>query len=80
VSGSGISWVIFCISLQTDNHAIAPPLGFFTGWMPFLLPNQQRLSTEGTIYEQQCTKYFVTIFVSGDCSTAAGSRAQGNKL
>jgi len=34
-----------CISLQTDNHAIAPPLSFFTGRMPFLPPNQQRLST-----------------------------------
>jgi len=37
-----------CISLQTDNHASTPPLQFFTGRMPFLLPNQQRQSTEGT--------------------------------
>jgi len=36
-----------CISLQTDNHASNPPLKFFTGWMPFLLPNQQRQSSEG---------------------------------
>jgi len=38
-----------CTSLQTDNHASTPPLSFlkfFTGWMPFLLPNQQRQSTE----------------------------------
>jgi len=35
-----------CTSLQTDNHARTPQL-FFTGWMPFLLPNQQRQSTEG---------------------------------
>ena len=35
------------ISLQTDNHASTPPL-FFTGRMPFLPPNQQRQSTEGT--------------------------------
>ena len=35
-------------SLQTDNHASTPPLSFFTGRMPFLLPNQQRQSTEGT--------------------------------
>ena len=27
-----------CIALQTDNHASTQ---FFTGWMPFLLPNQQ---------------------------------------
>jgi len=37
-----------CISLQTDNHASTPPLKFFTGQMPFLSPNQQRQSTEGT--------------------------------
>ena len=36
-----------CTSLQTDNHASTPPLGFFTGWMPFLPPNQQCQSTEG---------------------------------
>jgi len=35
-----------CSSLQTDNHASTPPLEFFTGRMPFLLPNQQRQSTE----------------------------------
>ena len=47
VSGSGISWAI-CILLQTDNHASTQPLNFFTGWMPFLPPNQQRQSTEGS--------------------------------
>ena len=36
-------------SLQTDNHASTPPLKFSTGRMPFLPPNQQRQSTEGTI-------------------------------
>jgi len=36
-----------CTSLQTDNHASTPPLSFFTGRMPFLLPNQQLQSTEG---------------------------------
>ena len=38
-----------CTSLQTDNHASTPPLQFFTGRMPFLPPNQQCQSTEGTI-------------------------------
>ena len=38
-----------CTLLQTDNHASTPPLKFFTGRMPFLLPNQQRQSTEGQI-------------------------------
>ena len=37
-----------CTMLQTENHASTPPLKFFTGWMPFLPPNQQRQSTEGT--------------------------------
>jgi len=36
-----------CISLQTDNHASTSLLSFFTGRMPFLLPNQQLQSTEG---------------------------------
>jgi len=36
-----------CTSLQTDNHA-STPLLFFTGRMPFLPPNQQHQSTEGT--------------------------------
>ena len=36
-----------CTLLQTNNHASNPPLSFFTGWMPFLPPNQQRQSTEG---------------------------------
>jgi len=37
-----------CTSLRTNNHASTPPLSFFTGRMPFLPPNQQRQSTEGT--------------------------------
>jgi len=31
------------------NHASTPPLSLFTGWMPFLPPNQQRQSTEGDV-------------------------------
>jgi len=38
-----------CISLQTDNHASTLPLSFLQAGVPFLLPNQQRQSTEGTI-------------------------------
>jgi len=42
-----ISWATcVCTPLQTDNHASTPPL-VFTGRMPFLVPNQQRQSTEG---------------------------------
>jgi len=37
-----------CTSLQTDNHTSTPTTQFFTGQMPFLPPNQQRQSTEGS--------------------------------
>ena len=37
-----------CTLLQTDNHASTSPLKFFTGQMPFLPPNQQHQSTEGS--------------------------------
>jgi len=50
-----------CTSLQTDNHASTPPLSFFTGRMPFLLPNQQRQSTEGTIIQLVNRSKFVTV-------------------
>ena len=43
-----------CTSLQTDNHASTPRAAqFFTGRMPFLLPNQQRQSTEGKQKQKQ---------------------------
>ena len=49
VSGSGISWAICkhapCSRQLTHQH---PTTQFFTGQMPFLPPNQQRQSTEGT--------------------------------
>ena len=46
VSGSGITWAI-CKSASRSRQ-ITPPLKFFTDRMPFLPPNQQRQSTEGT--------------------------------
>jgi len=42
-----LGYMQLCTSHQTDNHASTPPL-IFTGRMPFLPPNQQRQSTEGT--------------------------------
>jgi len=39
-----------CILLQTDNNVSTTPLSF-TGWMPFLQPNQQRQSTEGKAFK-----------------------------
>ena len=50
VSGSGISWAI-CKSAPRSRQITTPAPHhsvFFTGRMPFLSPNQQRQSTEGT--------------------------------
>jgi len=52
-----------CISLQTDNHASTPPLKFFTGRMPFLPPNQQRQSTEGSGQWTFTGKYIYTVWL-----------------
>ena len=45
VSGSGFSWAICSrqITMPEPHHSV-----FFTGRMPFLPPNQQHQSTEGT--------------------------------
>ena len=52
-----LGYMQVCISLQTDNHTSSPPLlCFFTGRMPFLPPNQQRQSTEGTLVQKQQIK------------------------
>jgi len=50
VSGSGISWAI-CKSAPRSRQITTPQITtqFFTGRMPFLPPNQQRQSTEGTV-------------------------------
>jgi len=49
VSGSGISWAR-CKSAPCSRQTTtpAPHYSVFTGRMPFLPPNQQRQSTEGT--------------------------------
>jgi len=49
VSGNGIGWAI-CKSAPRSRQITTPAphySSFFTGRMPFLLPNQQRQSTEG---------------------------------
>ena len=46
VGGSGICWANAPHPRQPRQHPITQ---FFTGRMPFLLPNQQRQSTEGTL-------------------------------
>jgi len=46
-----------CTLLQTDNHASTTPLKFFTGRTPFLPPNQQRQSTEGSNNNDRLTAF-----------------------
>jgi len=49
VNGSGISWAYANLHLDPDRLPCQyPTTQFFTGRMPFLLPNQQLQSTEGT--------------------------------
>jgi len=47
-----------CTALQTNSHSSSQPLTFFTGWMPFLPPSQQRQSTEGNYYYTRLTATF----------------------
>jgi len=49
VSGSGICWAICKSAPHPRPPRQHPTTQFFTGRMPFLLPNQQRQSTEGCI-------------------------------
>ena len=51
VSGSGISWAI-CKSAPRSRQITtpAPYHSVFTGWMPFLPPNQQHQSNEGKTF------------------------------
>ena len=51
-----------CTSLQTDNHTSTPPLKCFTGRMPFLPPNQQCQSTEGTEYIKSILNTYVIYY------------------
>jgi len=47
---SGDNWTTGAIShakLQSNHHHQQTNIPFFTGWMPFLLPNQQCQSTKG---------------------------------
>jgi len=58
---------IICTLLQTDNHAITSTLNSFTGWILFLMPNQQCQSTEGN--SLQCIRLLVIEFVHQQCNS-----------
>jgi len=48
-----------CTSLKTDNHTSTHHSSFFTGWMPFLPPNQQRQSNEGLSASQHASYHII---------------------
>ena len=56
-----------CTSLQTDNHASTPTTQVFTGRMPFLTPNQQCQSTEGSEQIQDSVKYKFLCHIQSWC-------------
>ena len=51
---SGISWDICKSAPRSRQITMHPTAQFFTGQMPFLLPNQQRQSTEGKALKAVC--------------------------
>jgi len=62
--GSGISWTI-CKQSAPRSRQITTPTrhhSIFTGWMLFLMPNQQSQSTEGTFILQKDRKYIHHIY------------------
>jgi len=63
VSGSGISWAV-CKPAPRTRQITMPesPTQFFIGRMPFLPPNQQRQSTEGSIMLNVINMLHITVF------------------
>jgi len=63
MGGSDISWImcrpfaLHCVQITTP----APHHAIFKGWMLFLLPNQQRQSTEGKQYHHQTSLYLSSL-------------------
>ena len=54
VSDSGISWAVCKSATRYRQPRQHPNTQFFTGWMPFLPPNQQHQSTEGSSRVSSC--------------------------
>ena len=52
VSGSGICWAVCKSAPHSRQPRQHPTTHFFTGRMPFLPPNKQRQSTEGTLMNE----------------------------
>jgi len=59
ISGSGIGWAIYKSAPRSRRITTpAPHHSVFTGRMPFLPPNQQRQSTEGSLKAKTSCKTF----------------------
>jgi len=69
-----------CTSLETDNRASNPALSFFTGWMPFLPPKQQRESTEGTAHLVQMISSTYICTFSSIYHSSMDSSSQDHKI
>jgi len=63
VSGSGISWAI-CKSAHCSRQTTTPTPhhSVFIGWMPFLLPNQQRQSTDKQAMKSKWLRYLLRTY------------------
>jgi len=65
VSGSDIRWAICkCAPHSRQITTPAPHHSVFTGWMPFLPPNQQYQSTEGTYSD--CSTREIKVVLEND--------------
>ena len=71
VSGSGISWAICKSAPHPRQPRNIPPLSFFTGRMPFLLPNQQHQSTVMYIWEKTAVVLDLWIMCSAEFTAFA---------
>ena len=78
MSGSGISWAI-CKPAPRSRQTITPTPhhSFFTGRMPFLPPNQQRQSTEGTKIRANTESKIITVETVGICTKDTGQSQLG---
>ena len=79
MSGSGISWDI-CKSAPHSRQIPRqhPTAQFFTGRMPFLPPNQQHQSTEGT-NDKQCMKNNSMPSLKGNAARQSQCNGNGSR-
>jgi len=77
-------WQI-CTSPQMDNHAITPPLSFFTGRMPFLLPTNSVKALKACGWQQPTSIFtaqvgWLGVWISGYMVLSWQSRNEWSEL